>query len=207
MGDDDEILHDVFHAYANVPGGRMTNAAFRRLTFDAPHLITPWFTTVDVDLVYAQASGPLRQHLDVAAFAEALVLLAWRKFPEEAQKEAFQRLLHENIFLLPAAPKMAHARAAEFAVRRLSLSANYRPSNVDPIASLDLRSEPDPFSPLNESCEPQDTDNIVVSEAGIKEERREWAHSVAARFISLFLHRQEANGRTEAARVVRQRQW
>ncbi|ETW07576.1 hypothetical protein H310_02060 [Aphanomyces invadans] len=122
--DDEVIVKHVFHVYADVATHRVSNSNFRRLTMDAPNLLTSWFGLVDVDLAYAQARGHSCRRLDVTQFVEALVFLAWRKYPEEAEQNAFLRLLNESIYLLPVAPKSAHARAAEFAVARLGQSAN-----------------------------------------------------------------------------------
>ncbi|ETV86314.1 hypothetical protein, variant [Aphanomyces astaci] len=132
IGDEDAIIKHIFHVYADVPTHRLSNSNFRRLTLDAPNLLTPWFGMVDVDLAYAQARGHSCRRLDVTQFVEALVLLAWRKYPEEAQQDAFLRLLNESIYLLPVASKLAHARAAEFATARLGRSAN----QVDAFDSL-----------------------------------------------------------------------
>ncbi|CAK4179598.1 unnamed protein product [Aphanomyces euteiches] len=93
---------------------------------------------VDVDLAYAQARGHSCRRLDATQFVEALVFLAWRKYPEEAQRDAFHRVLHESIYLLPAAPKSAHRMAADFAAARLAVSANHTwNSPVSPMAHVD----------------------------------------------------------------------
>ncbi|EQC30563.1 hypothetical protein, variant [Saprolegnia diclina VS20] len=193
--DNDAILRDVFYAYANAPGGRMTNAGFRRMAHDAPNLLTPWFTTVDVDLVYAQASGPLRSHLDVLSFVEALVLLAWRKFPEETQQEALRRLLHEAIFLLTSAPKSAHARAATFASRRLALSANYEvashlSTNQDDVDAF----ESCPTLPCLHSIDEAPRE-LAHDDSWVVRERKEWGHHVAARLIGRLATRHARDAR------------
>ncbi|KAH9155235.1 hypothetical protein AeRB84_002781 [Aphanomyces euteiches] len=135
---DDDVVHRIFDAYADEPSHRLSNAGFRRLVLEAPNLLTPWFGMVDVDLAYAQARGHSCRRLDATQFVEALVFLTWRKYPEEAQRDAFHRVLHESIYLLPAAPKSAHRMAADFAAARLAVSANHTwNSPVSPMAHVD----------------------------------------------------------------------
>src|SRR5690349_1778661 len=61
--------------------------------------------------------------LDMEGFMEALMCLAWRKYPEETQIQAYDRLVHESIYALPCAPKAAQVLAAQFASTRLAISA------------------------------------------------------------------------------------